>query len=574
MNGFYRLSVFTIICLFIFINNSFSQEIHSLVESGELSKIEILVKDNPEILNEKDDYGYYPIHIAALNGHYEIVKYLVDKGCDYQIRSANGSTPLHLATKCNDLEIVRFLVENKVDINSRTNSGRNPVVIAAESGSKEVADYLLSKGAEIGTKGDDAADLLHKAAESGIQSITRKLLNEGADFSKKNTNGGTLLHSASSGGDTWLLEYLISVGFDNNKPDRYGRSPLYIAVLKGNSDAVKVLIKNGSHLNTRDFSGKSAYNVAGENSDEEILKLLSEAKAEKSPFRFPVLKGDYLELQPPGNNPVLFAPGIISSPLMEHSPPVFTKDLKQIFWTVFDMKSRISIVGMKHYDDRWHPPEEAVFTDNSTDCYPMLSPDGEKLFFTSRRFKGDVQYANYNRICYVEKTEKGWNTDPVLVDPVLSTINIIGQFSVSSDLSIYFAAFSKTGERNIDIYKSEYIDNKYTSPVIVSNFLNSPKSDWFPFIDPDEEYMLFISDRDGSIGGGDLYISFRTDENEWTESINLGEQINSEFGEWFPYVSPDKKYIFFGSTRNGNYDIYWADADIINNIRGISGIKK
>jgi Tol biopolymer transport system component len=46
----------------------------------------------------------------------------------------------------------------------------------------------------------------------------------------------------------------------------------------------------------------------------------------------------------------------------------------------------------------------------------------------------------------------------------------------------------------------------------------------------------------------------------------MGSDINyRDVGS--PYVSPDGKYLFFNSGRNGNFDIYWCDAKIIEKLK-------
>jgi hypothetical protein len=47
---------------------------------------------------------------------------------------------------------------------------------------------------------------------------------------------------------------------------------------------------------------------------------------------FMVLTGDYLGQTPPGDIPVIFAPGIISSEDQEHGVPAFSPDGKEVFW--------------------------------------------------------------------------------------------------------------------------------------------------------------------------------------------------------------------------------------------------
>lgn len=49
--------------------------------------------------------------------------------------------------------------------------------------------------------------------------------------------------------------------------------------------------------------------------------------------------------------------------------------------------------------------------------------------------------------------------------------------------------------------------------------------------------------------------------------VNMGENINSSYAEYIPYVSPDQKYFFFTSNKSGNREIYWVDAKFIQELK-------
>jgi Tol biopolymer transport system component len=121
--------------------------------------------------------------------------------------------------------------------------------------------------------------------------------------------------------------------------------------------------------------------------------------------------------------------------------------------------------------------------------------------------------------------------------------------------------------------------------------INSEFNDWCPYIDPDEEYLIFSSNRPGGYGRLDLWVSFRQPDETWGEPLNLGPEINSDDNERFPHMSPDGKYLFFVSKKtpfeeltrepvkikdlnemsrsitNGLSNIYWVDAGIIEELR-------
>lgn len=51
----------------------------------------------------------------------------------------------------------------------------------------------------------------------------------------------------------------------------------------------------------------------------------------------------------------------------------------------------------------------------------------------------------------------------------------------------------------------------------------------------------------------------------------MGDKINSEDSENRPYITPDGKYFFFTSTNRGNRDIYWVDAEILEDFKPKAG---
>ena len=101
----------------------------------------------------------------------------------------------------------------------------------------------------------------------------------------------------------------------------------------------------------------------------------------------PVLKGPYLGQEPPGDTPVVFAPGVVSTG-KEHSAAMFTPDGKEIW---FGRLYPSVIYFMKITDGSWTDPQIAPFSDSATNSlYPVLAPDGNQIFFSSKRSLDDA----------------------------------------------------------------------------------------------------------------------------------------------------------------------------------------
>jgi tetratricopeptide (TPR) repeat protein len=84
----------------------FCGEIHDAVKAGDLAKVKALIKDNPKLVSSRDDFSKTPLHIAAQEGHKDVVELLLAKGAEVNAVDFFGFTPLYLAQatlKSNDL---------------------------------------------------------------------------------------------------------------------------------------------------------------------------------------------------------------------------------------------------------------------------------------------------------------------------------------------------------------------------------------------------------------------------------------------------------------------------------------
>ena len=280
---------------------------------------------------------------------------------------------------------------------------------------------------------------------------------------------------------------------------------------------------------------------------------------------FPVLKGDYLGQTPPGDVPVIFAPGIISvDSTIEHGYPTFSPDGNVVYWQSNlrhkEKETEIFLKVMRRVEGHWTEPESSPYGG-----MPAFSPDGNELYFISddtEKEKG---------LYFIEKQGENWN------EP--KSLNLIVRFpelkymyghSVTNDATLYFFGYAEgLGTMNgFAIYRTEFINGEYTKPELLPPSINAVDNvlNWTPFIAPDESYLLFSSNRLNK--QQDIFISFRLSDGTWTDAYNLGETINTNRGERFPAISPDGKYLFF--TRwvfPGNEDVMWVSAKIIDRLR-------
>ena len=117
-------------------------------------------KTNVESRTVKDES---PLMLAALRGHLELVKKLIDRGADV---NKTGWTPLHYAATNGHLEIINLLLEKHAYIDAESPNGTTPLMMAAHYGSAAGVKLLLEAGADASLKnqlGMTAIDFANKA---------------------------------------------------------------------------------------------------------------------------------------------------------------------------------------------------------------------------------------------------------------------------------------------------------------------------------------------------------------------------------------------------------------------------
>ena len=285
---------------------------------------------------------------------------------------------------------------------------------------------------------------------------------------------------------------------------------------------------------------------------------------------FPLLKGPYLGQKPPGMTPEIFAPGIVCKKNHETVCGFFNNGSLFIYRSV-----------PLDFDNAADSPIPIYITElkNGVWTRPMLTKSPGKPWF--HNLKSDSQkktfyYADWLRddegkrtdldIFRQHKTQSGWSDIERLKYPI-NTHKFDSWPCASNKGTLYFFSGRGGGVGKTDIYKSDLRNGKHETVDNLGKSVNSKDHDHDPFIDPDEKYLIFCSLRTGGFGKDDLYISYKTEEDSWTDARNMGPGINTEHVENRPYVTPDGKYLFFAKFMNGNVNIYWVDAEIIEKLK-------
>ena len=226
--------------------------LHSAAKVNNISKFEFFISKNFPLEN-RDEYNWTPLHIAASHDSCEIIKILTSKDkVNVNITDLDGETPLHCASKdgyinsmkillnhpkilpnlkdregatplhwavINDkAEAVRLLIKNeKVDVNEKDNFQRSALLLAAASNSPNAMRVLLSSGRITDANAADqrlTTPLIASCESKSVECI--KLIIDASktisvDFNKRNVDGVTALDVAAFSNSPEIVRLLLGV---------------------------------------------------------------------------------------------------------------------------------------------------------------------------------------------------------------------------------------------------------------------------------------------------------------------------------------------------------------------------
>ncbi len=585
-----------ILLLSILANASlFADAIHDAAKAGNIEILKTLIGKDPALVSSLDSDRNTPLILAIDAGKLEAAAFLIESGADVNAANYNKESPLHIAAGKGNSEAVKLLLENDAGLNTRDQRDRTPLFLAVAMGrnletakrlidagatindtnsrgenlfvtslyypEREIVDLLIDRGAVMPDDEGTIRRALYVTAANGLerpfQMAVEKCEKLNIDWSQ-----GISMHACARGGSLAITKSLMEKGHSIVERDRYGIEPLHVAAENGQSELVELFLSNGAGIDSPSIAGKTALHFAQENGHRDLVALLLRKGASQAPPEFPVLKGDYLGQEKPGNTPLMFAPGIVSGHHFssEHSPAVFSPDLKEVYWT---KQFRGPILFMKQENGVWSAPEPAPFCSEYGEGEPIFSPDGQKLYFLSLRPLEPDSPPDKETMWVVERIPSGWS-EPKPVSPLINAHNLHWLFSVSSQGTIYFSSIKDGGFGLRDIYCSRLVNGAYEEPKNLGAVINGPGIDHTPFIAPDESYLIYVSAENSADPGRSRFvISYRGEDGSWSEPVVLGDHIKFRGGGLCPAVTPDGKYMFF----IGNGDIYWVSAGFIEELR-------
>lgn len=263
---------------------------------------------------------------------------------------------------------------------------------------------------------------------------------------------------------------------------------------------------------------------------------------------------DYFGQTSPEDSAVIFAPGLISQSTRKEYKITFSPDGSECYLG-FWVGNTGKVHCMKNENGTWSEAFEPTFSAGHNVSALTFSTSGNKLF------------ANYdnNGICSFERTASGWDT----VNPLTAPVNINSYHYAETADSVMFVASTRSGSTggSIDLWCIKRSADRTLKATNMENVINTSSSEFAPCVSSDGSYLIFTSDRTGSIGKQDLYIAFKKNDGSYTPAINMektGSSINvKNYHQTFPSLSPDEKYLFFSRHEPDldPWDIYWLNIE-------------
>jgi ankyrin repeat protein len=200
--------------------------VHVAAFLGDSDKVKSYLAGRGDI--DAQDPSHLSLLMCAMYGEQtELMKFLISKGTDLNLQDGEGITVLLHATiqsknldgaaRQGKVEIVRILLDKGADANIRAYSRLTPLNWAANRLDMEVFKMLIARGADVNAKGgfrmgDEGWTALHQVCRTGNKAKAEILIAHGADVNVKSGNGETPMSLAKKSGKKQLVELLLKHG--------------------------------------------------------------------------------------------------------------------------------------------------------------------------------------------------------------------------------------------------------------------------------------------------------------------------------------------------------------------------
>ncbi len=188
--------------------------------------------------------------------------------------------------------------------------------------------------------------------------------------------------------------------------------------------------------------------------------------------------------------------------------------------------------------------------------FPVLTADRETLIYTGNQDADENLYVTSVK-------DKTW-TEPVSISEKINTTQNEGTATISADgrTIVFTSCGGRKGFGSCDLFISYKQGDNWTSPQNLGTGVNSQEWESQPSLSADGRTLYFVSDRKGSFGKRDIWMSKLDSTNMWAKASNLGNTVNTYEDDLSPFIHANGKTLFFSSEGHvgmGGLDLYFTE---------------
>lgn len=289
---------------------------------------------------------------------------------------------------------------------------------------------------------------------------------------------------------------------------------------------------------------------------------------------FSDFSGPYFGQEPPGSEPRILMPGLITTHGLEGCSTFLESGKVSVF-----SRADTGILFTHVADGRWTEPRLVPWSMNGRTMDFTTGADDRTLYFHSSRPTGPDDGHEESNAWAVQWTGSGsgW-AEPY---PLASPIN-------SDEVREYYPSVASDGTTCLlaggEICVSENRNGRQFEPELLEYPISTDYHEVDPVIAPDGSFIVFGSGRPGGYSFFDLYITFREDDGSWSRPLNGGKWFNTLGYSTRVNFTADGKYCIFQSGRSagvargentgsiwveryGESDVYWVSTRFIRDLR-------
>ena len=252
-------------------------------------------------------------------------------------------------------------------------------------------------------------------------------------------------------------------------------------------------------------------------------------------------------------------PNTINTPIGEEYGPTLTIDDNTLYFVGLNrddtnMSEDIYVSRRDKRTGEWSSAQivPALSTPYRNEAPTSVSGDGKTMLLFVE-----------GRMCFSQRGPYGW-TEPRPLPSYLQLGNWQADAQISADGSalLFAANYPAEGEEraSLNIFVSERDkQGRWGKPYSIGSLINTPGMERSPFLHPDMKTLYFSSDKEGTIGDLDVWVTRRLSDTCWTcwsEPENLGAQINTTGRDCWYKISTDGKTAYYAQKNGRRHDIY------------------